>query len=861
MPFYQDSVFGPSEHSQLQQPSSAASSPVQDRRSPPQMQGNDNSAKRPFRMPREVLSPASSPIPNSPTYHSYRDDDDVGGKKGREMEAGVGNGNAVADEPVFDDDVDDRPTHRGQRRDTESGRKGRSTAGRRRGHQSAEKYLSLPRDAAVYDEQESERRDGPIRNEQRQRRREDGLVTSRPRASPRKGRPLTAAPSYSPAGRRAADAAEDEGTASDEEEENDRPARRPRHPSRQHAPPPSSESRNSSSHSASSAESAPHRRRDGANPRRSKVTTGSDHEDGEDDDRVLKRRYSTTHAHSSAAHAKPSPSRKGRRGRSPTSQPPPPPPAPPLYCDQCGYPLPEEMEAYLQETSTYESVPRPHCPACGSRLRLSLPDNAEREGEEEEEGEDNGSRSRRTPRPAATAAASRVQPRRSPAKNHEEEVNLYSDPEGTEDSNDVATAGRQQQQQQPGGVSLKAHAAPSQQGPVLIPKSPYLTLEFMPRSLAAATVKKPKDPWRQGRASSAEEDAGIPWATPGCDACSWQCEVAMAGVCCCCAMPCVLFRERQRLLFHEIESRYICCAGAFPCCVPPAALRPELYYTVRTDYLGAPARASQRPQFWGDAVEVSRESANEGGEKDLCDAQGRRPSASQPAARVAAFRSATGIASPASLVNPRTGLPLEGCYRNIPVSRVKHALSNKTADFTGDYGCCDCVTCENHTCVWDCGRGCCLSCTHPTAHCLAFPLCCLCCELACCMPCALWANRLLIRQHYNLASDPGIDGGAACCYSCCLTCCTCEAASVVSQHYSVSQQQEHTSRVRSTAKPAGYPPALSCWSQLASSVAACLAAVCCLCPCAACSLAQQRDQMKRLGFPLVVEVPPEMEMM
>lgn len=824
MPFYQDSVFGPSAHS----------SPDQDRphsrsrrTSLPPPQRDDASATQPFRRPRELLSPVSSPIPNSPAYHSYRDDDidhaeddDKDETDGRRRGARTSvsereEEEAVADEHVFEVDARDRPGRQSSKKtskeEEEEEERGQTNAkrGRRRGCQpTSEKYLSLPRSTTAVDDgdddgsEETRDAEGEVRP---QGRRHDGLVSSRPRASPQKARPSSA--------------------------------------------PRKKKQDDSSDRSNSEGEEAPPWRGH-VRQRPFSSTAAAEDEDGRERWKRSSRRpmKKTYNAH------------KKREERSP----PPPQPSTPTYCDECAYPLPAEMEAYLHETSAYASVPWPRCPACGCRLRPTLVGNRRQRDDESEK---------------------------------DEEVNLYSDPETGDGEGDgeghANTVGRQRSDtaaRRPQRSVASAHHAPVSHAPMLVPKCPYLTLESMPRNLATV-MKKPRDPRRQERSSSSDEEAavaagygdavrrrrrspdlnlaGVPWVTPGCSACGWQCTAALAGVCCCCAMPCVLFRERQQLLFHELESRYICCAGAFPCCVPPVLLRPELYYTVKTEYIDVtvPRRDPQRPRFWDNAVTVSRESDSSGDGSDACSinephalaAPQRPPRPSSES--VAAFRSATGVASPASLVNPRTGLPFEGCYHNTTLSRG----GADSLDSASGIGCCDCVTCVDSTCVFDLSRGCCLSCSHPTAHCLACPLCCLCCELTFCMPCALWANRLLIRQHYNLAPDPAIDSGAACCYSCCLHCCTCHAIFVVSQpHTTLGQQQPRTSsssRTRSAAKSTESAPALSCWSQMATSVAACLAAVCCLCPCAACSLAQQRDQMERLGFPLVVEAPPEMDMM
>ncbi|KPI86037.1 hypothetical protein ABL78_4906 [Leptomonas seymouri] len=912
MPFYQHSVYGPSEPSQRQHPSAVDATPVQ---------------RQPFRMPREVLSPAPSPIPITPAYHSYHDDEGINAEENEEGPAGVSDEDVVADEAVLDVAVSDGPAYRNSREENGEGQRERTTSGRQRGQRPSEKYMSLPRDVAVNGDTEAEPSGRPVRNIQRQGRRHEGLVSSQPRASPQKTKPPAVSPPHSPSRRKSQEHGEG-GTGSGNDED-DRTSGRLRHPSRHHASPyntrprgPATSAKDSDSdrdegnrcplppsskpcnslRSSSSADSSPQLRRGSASRRR--PSAQAEYEDA----RIHKKQHHAASSHLHPKSAITSTPRRGREERSPRLQ-----PRPPLYCDQCDYLLPVEMEDYLLETSTYESVPRPHCPACGCRLCPTLPQPTGRDGEPqrsgdaphesrkcEEDGGDHSERPRRPRRaPQQAAASSQTPPCRSPVKD-QEEANLYSDPGDGEDlrgsevaeqqhsRSDLEPAPQHQQQRSCASYNVsKACPSPPYHVPVLIPKPPYLTLELMPRSLASS-LKDQRCPQQQGRSASDEgedagfrngvrlcrhsldlDDAGVPWATPGCTACRWQCGAAMAGVCCCCVMPCVLFRERQHLLLHQIKSRYVCCAGAFPCCVPPVSLRPELYYTVSTEYFdpsprarrcrAAPPRDSQRPLYWGNAMEVSRESASESSEENFRCVREGSCSASQGAVRVAAFRSTTGIASPASLVNPRTGLPLEGCYRNMEAGCSKKHASDGGAGLTGGTSCCSCITFVDSTCVLNCDCRCCLNCIHPTAHCLACPLCCLLCELTFCVPCALWANRLLIRQHYNLGPDPAIDDGAACCYACCLGCCTCHTASVASQRRLLLQPQQ-TRHNRLAAKSAEPSPSLSCWSELATSVAACLAAVCCLCPCAACSLAQQRDQMRRLGFPLVVKVPPEMEM-
>ncbi|KAG5477765.1 hypothetical protein LSCM1_05063 [Leishmania martiniquensis] len=276
--------------------------------------------------------------------------------------------------------------------------------------------------------------------------------------------------------------------------------------------------------------------------------------------------------------------------------------------------------------------------------------------------------------------------------------------------------------------------------------------------------------------------------------------------------------------------------------------------------MAASSAASQQQQHRHDLYNASGDEA-EGRVTASRLARSERPP-------LAAFSSVNGVASPASLVNPQTGLPLDGCYSNWTAYRgdrssARHAASSPPAPVGTD--CCGCVTCVNETDPCDNTCDCCLYCLHPTAYCLACPLCCLCCEVTCCMPCALWANRLLIRQHYHLAPDAAVDGGSVCCYSCCLQCCTCtcteaypSTAASTATHKTICGTSTSGA---STAAAATSSPSLSCWFQLATSVSACVAAVCCLCPCAACGLAQQRDQVQRRGYPLVLQVPPEMEMM
>ncbi|CAC9491694.1 conserved hypothetical protein [Leishmania infantum JPCM5] len=579
----------------------------------------------------------------------------------------------------------------------------------------------------------------------------------------------------------------------------------------------------------------------------------------------------------------------------------------PAGCVRCNYRLPEELIEYLQETSMYRSVPRPYCPECGARLAPAVRDTRG-------DGDDSVYDSPRLPpRPSPLRRReSRSKPVSVPQQNSHERRSSSS--ESSDTDIDVLDAGSSSSDD-PKHESQPSREAPPQfsrpkptaeksvpplppchpttpvppprgvppgdtdwtprEKPVMVlAKSPYLTLDSLPCSLdyvtRAAAPSNGRCRGPEGISTLSPDGIAAPWVVGGCIACCRQAGAGLAGICCC-AMPCVLFRERQQLLLHKLRSRYICCAGAFPCCVPPASLRPELYYTIGPDYLYSPALYAAAGRYWDGVLDASTAvsqqrhwhglytASNDKGEGRVTSSHlaggGRAP--------LATFRSVNGVASPASLVSPRTGLPLDGCYSNVPFyqsGRPSTCCATSSAPASVGTGCCGCISC-----ACDSTRGCCLYCAHPTAYCLTCPLCCLCCEMTCCMPCALWANRLLIRQHYHLVPDTAVDGGAVCCYTCCVQCCTClctRAHAPTMASAAIDKRISGTATpAASTAEAAASPTSLSCWFQLSTTVAACLAAVCCLCPCAACGLAQQRDQIQRLGYPLVVDVPPEIDMM
>ncbi|KAG5500758.1 hypothetical protein JIQ42_04783 [Leishmania sp. Namibia] len=555
-------------------------------------------------------------------------------------------------------------------------------------------------------------------------------------------------------------------------------------------------------------------------------------------------------------------------------------------CAWCDYRLPEELAEYMQETSKYRSVPRPHCPECGAQLAPIVKD--AREGNDssgyhnlEEPPRLSPSRRReRLSKPATPPQRDRQERQSSSSESsgacvetadaasscsddskHKTRPSWEAAPRSSRHMTETEKSMPPLLPRHPetpvpppraearGGAEWKA----TENSAMVLAKTPYLTLDSLPRSLGTSALSP------DGIAAS--------WVVKGCVACSRQGGAGLAGLFCCCAMPCVLFRERRLLLLHKLRSRYICCAGAFPCCVPPVSLRPELYYTMGPAYLyssamGTSTAAATRPQQQQHRHGLySVTSEGEGWVTASRLARGGQPP-------LAAFSSVKGVASPASLVSPQTGLPLDGCYSNWTAYRgdrpsARHATWSSSASV--GTGCCDCVTCDDTPDAFDNSCDCRLYCVHPTACCLACPLCCLCCEVTYCMPCALWANRLLIRQHYHLTPDTAVDGGAVCCYTCCLQCCTCTCTEAYPSPTASAATRKclHGTATRAaiTAAAATSPPSLSCWFQLSTSVAACLAAVCCLCPCATCGLAQQRDQIQRLGYPLVVEVPPEMEMM
>ncbi|XQJ27339.1 hypothetical protein NXY56_003333 [Leishmania guyanensis] len=570
----------------------------------------------------------------------------------------------------------------------------------------------------------------------------------------------------------------------------------------------------------------------------------------------------------------------------------------PVRCARCDYRLPEELIEYLLETSMYHSVPQPHCPECGAQL---APIAQATYGD----GDDNVYHSEREPPRRRERRSKRVN---MPPKGPYERRSISAESSNTDIGVIDAVSSsngdsRHESQLSPGVTPRPSHSKIEPENPAPLPpprqpkapmppprfgapggtgwtpretpiivlaKSPYLTLDSLPRSLHSATKGvTPSSDWHPGEEVTSAISPGniaVPWAVEGCTACRRQAGVGLAGLFCC-AMPCVLFRERKQLLLHTPSSRYICCAGAFPCCVPPASLRPELYYTVGPNYLYSSAMDAETTRYLDSVEDPTTAASQQRHRYDLYSAIDDEGEEQVTALRLggggrpplAAFRSVTGVTSPALLVNPQTGLPLDGCYSKLADHGVDRPFANRATSPTSappGTGCCDCITWIDNTCVCDKTRGCCLYCTHPTAYCLACPMLCLCCEMTWCMPCALWTNRLLIRQHYHLLPDTAIDGGAVCCYRSYLQCCTLACT----QAYTPTMASGTSTRVESTAAATASPTSLSCWFQLTITVAACLAAVFCLCPCAACGLAQQRDQIQRLGYPLVVQIPSETEM-
>ncbi|KAG5503454.1 hypothetical protein JKF63_05593 [Porcisia hertigi] len=535
-------------------------------------------------------------------------------------------------------------------------------------------------------------------------------------------------------------------------------------------------------------------------------------------------------------------------------------------CVRCQYRPPEELIRYLQEISSRRFVPHPHCPGCGAQLVLSVKatssddDDSVRDDPQKpprytehvhvskkhrcESQSGSAEPTTRIDRCTVDAASSFVGD-----LNHESQPPRGVPPESSRPKTNTAkwtpSPGLCHSEAPVPQYVVVDHSSaepkPTNIMMVFLARSPYLTPESLPCSLESATrAPDTSSSRRRNRGVSSslispDNSIAVPWAVNGCMALTRQAGVGLSG-CFCCAMPLVLFRERQQILLHKVRSRYICCAGAFPCCVPPASLRPELYYTMEPRYFHSSAVNAAASRYGGDVEDANAEVSRERYRDDLYGGSSDGGQSRLPEARLdggercsfAAFRSVKGISSPASLVNPRTGLPLMGCY------------SNCTVDQSGQSPTSASLICEE---CRDCGDSCCLYCAHPTAYSLACPLCCMCFEVTFCMPCALWANRLLIRQHYHLTPDTAIDSGALWCYTSCLRHCTC------TQVYTAATASAPT------------PNSISCEVQLATTLAACLAAVFCLCPCAPCSLAQQRDQILRLGYPLLVGAPSGMEMM
>lgn len=493
-----------------------------------------------------------------------------------------------------------------------------------------------------------------------------------------------------------------------------------------------------------------------------------------------------------------------------------------VVCQRCSHVIQlssKLFQLYKREERWHGYAPRPHCPSCGARIAaMSTSDT-------EEEGRDGSRRSawRRDKRISPQRKEQRAPlDRYRPRGDNKEEVIIPTRDE--EEENYSTSDDRRQPLRHDHRASVREKTTSRKLGAdatvneYFVPQLPYLMLDMMPQLSPSSAKQGSSSPRRP-------HEMVTPWDVSACTACCLQMGTCAAGVCCCCAMPCVLLSERRRLLLHEVRSRYICCAGAFPCCVPPRRLRPELYYSV--------SEASQRR---------------------------RGPRSPAPAARIAAdgfftLQSVQGVSSPSSLVNRGNGLPFDGCYRNTrkTLTNASHFSAETPSDTTS---CCGCIMCVDSTCYCDCSQRCCTTCAHPTACCLSCPLCCLGCELCCCAPCALLANRLLIRQHYRLAPDPTLDTGAECCYTCCLQCLLCQpccasGASAVPSHAAVQLGKGKSPPVTPSVLAS-----TSCCGPMAMTIAASLAAVCCLLPCASCAMAQQRDQIERRGYPQYVEISP-----
>ncbi|TPP44915.1 hypothetical protein CGC20_11965 [Leishmania donovani] len=489
----------------------------------------------------------------------------------------------------------------------------------------------------------------------------------------------------------------------------------------------------------------------------------------------------------------------------------------PAGCVRCNYRLPEELIEYLQETSMYRSGTRgdgddsvydsPRLPPRPSPLRRresrSKPVSVPQQNSHERRS--SSSESSDTDIDVLDAGSSSSDDPKHESQPSREAPPQFSRPKPTAEKSvpPLPPCHPTTPVPPPRGVPPGDTDWTPREKPVMVlAKSPYLTLDSLPCSLdyvtRAAAPSNGRCRGPEGISTLSPDGIAAPWVVGGCIACCRQAGAGLAGICCC-AMPCVLFRERQQLLLHKLRSRYICCAGAFPCCVPPASLRPELYYTIGPDYLYSPALYAAAGRYWDGVLDASTAvsqqrhwhglytASNDKGEGRVTSSNlaggGRAP--------LATFRSVNGVASPASLVSPRTGLPLDGCYSNVPFYQSGRPST------------------------------CCATSSAPAS-------------MTCCMPCALWANRLLIRQHYHLVPDTAVDGGAVCCYTCCVQCCTCLCT------------RAHAPTMASAAidkRISGMPRLQQARLRLPHH------------------RPQQRDQIQRLGYPLVVDVPPEIDMM
>lgn len=332
-----------------------------------------------------------------------------------------------------------------------------------------------------------------------------------------------------------------------------------------------------------------------------------------------------------------------------------------------------------------------------------------------------------------------------------------------------------------------------------------------------------------------------PWDSSLCEAaCCHQPALCLCGGLCCLTAPVLIFQERQALLFHSVQSRYVCCLGTVPCCWPPAAVRPELYLTYT-----APGREESRRGHARRAAQRLRDGVTDPNPSGRFSPKDKYPPVDEGHRPVMPpIASATGVSSVGSITNVVNGLPQYGSYHSVkqprrgPGERGLPADGQSLPPHSGSccLGCCCYYTPETNTCTLDSHRSCCLYWRHPTACCLAgcCPFCCLCAEVCCCMPCAALGNRVLIRRHYGLAPDPTLDDPVACLYCCCVTCLTGKDLEARRPAYADGTLAHERA---------------SCWQTVVRSLASCLAATCCLWPCLCCSLAQQRDMMERRGYP------------